>query len=377
VSGPIGVVGAYGAVGRAVTRQLHDWGAGPLRIGGRREQPAFELAAEVLGGAGETVAVDARDPASLAAFCDGCGVVVNCAGPSYQLLDVVARAALAAGADYVDPGGDLPVHERLAGADLAGRGRSAVLTAGLMPGLTGLLPEWLARTAFDEVRSLTAYVGLVDRLTPAGAGDYLLSLGGGHGVAQAAWRRGARVARALDPVPDAALPFFPGRVSAYPFLSTEAERLATSLTLEELSWYNVFDGGGRLLGALGRLTSAMVGEADLDAAGKELVQAAELDLFGREPYQLLLFQLDGVAGGEPRTRTLLLRGTDTYELTGFVAAVAAVAIRDGQVLPGLYYATEALDAADVVARLRRVPAVAAFEVLDGPIAGDDDEEGAL
>ncbi|MFI6491064.1 saccharopine dehydrogenase NADP-binding domain-containing protein [Streptomyces sp. NPDC050564] len=363
----IAVLGGYGAVGAVAAREIA--AAHPesrVRIGGRRLDEATRYA-EHLGGRAEPRAVDLTDPASLTAFCADCRIVVNCAGPSYRVLDTVAAAALAAGADYVDAGGDEPVHQALSARDLAARGRTAVLTAGMMPGLTGLLPRWLAAQGVDAPERLLGYVGTMDRLTPAGAGDYLLSLGGAYGEAQSAWRDGARVLRALVPLADTELPFFPGTVSAYPYLSYEVERLARALGLTTVDWYNVFDGGSRMLKALGRLQGAMSGQSALEPAARELMEAAALDLFGRDPYQLFVLELTGRHAGRPAVRSLVLRGSDTYELTGTVAAVATTAVLTGRVPGGVHYAAEVLDPGPVVERLRALPAVSALDVFDRPV----------
>jgi hypothetical protein len=373
----VGVLGGYGAVGGSVARLLADRGVGPLRIGGRRAEEARRFVADQLKGSAESVAVEVTDPESLAAFCRGCRLVVNCAGPSYRLLDTVARAAVQAGADYVDPGGDTPVYNRLAGLDLARLGRVAVLTAGLMPGLTALLPRWLAGRVFTRVRRLTGYVGLVDHLTPAGAGDYLLSLGGGHGESRAAWRDGRLVPRALEPLTQVELPFFPGRVNAHPYLSTETQRLARDLRLEEVRWYNVFDGGGQMMAALSRLQGAMAGDADLDAAAAQLIRAAELDLFGRRPYQLLVFQLEGTGASGELTRSLVLRASDTSELTGSIAAATVRGVLHEEITPGVHYAADALEPGTVVRSLPGLPAVTTFEFIEGAAVGVEAIEEAV
>ncbi|MFG2603296.1 saccharopine dehydrogenase NADP-binding domain-containing protein [Streptomyces sp. NPDC048514] len=374
----LAVLGGYGAVGAVAARELAT--AHPearLRIGGRRFDEATRCA-DHLGGHAEPYAVDLTDPDSLTAFCAGSHVVVNCAGPSYRVLDTVARAALAAGADYVDAGGDEPVHRALTDRDPARQGRAAVLTAGMMPGLTGMLPRWLAAQGVDEPERLLAYVGTMDRLTPAGAGDYLLSLGGAYGEAQSAWRGGARVLRVLQPLTDTELPFFPGTVSAYPYLSYEAERLARDLGLATVDWYNVFDGGSRMLKTLGRLQGAMTGQSALEPAAHELIEAAGLDLFGRDPYQLFALELTGRSAGRTATRALVLRGTDTYELTGAVAAAAAGALLAGRVPAGVHYAAEVLDADAVVERLGQLAAVTSLDLFDRPLAeACATEEGEL
>jgi hypothetical protein len=372
----VAVLGGYGAVGRATARLLGDLGVTEVRIGGRRLKDARAVVDQDLRGAGEAMAVDLWDIDSLAAFCASSRVVVNCAGPSYKVLDRVARAAFAAGADYVDPGGDTPVYRRLTSPDLPARGRAAVLNAGLMPGLTSILPRWLARQ-FSRPSALRAYVGVIDRLTPGSAAEYLLTLGGEHGEAQARWCNGSRISRALAPQSGVRLPFFPTVVNTYPYLSLETERLARTLKLETVDWYNVFDGGGHMLAALGRLQGAMNGSSDLDAAALQLCAAAELDLFGRQPYQVLLVLLDGEIGHTQQTRALVLCGTDTYELTGAVAAFATRMILDGRVPPGVRYAEAALPSDAVVEWLQKVPALATLETLDTGVDVDAVEEGEL
>lgn len=376
-TGDIGVLGGYGAVGQVAARMLARTAPGrTLRIGGRRRDRAEQFVASDLGVAGVAVAVDVDDEAALAGFCAGCRVVVNCAGPSYRVLDRVARAAFAAGSDYVDAGGDEPVRTALSDQD--GTGRVAVLSSGMMPGLTGLLPRWLAGQAFDEVHALTAHVGTMDRLTPAGAGDYLLSLGGGHGESQAAWRNGARALRSLHPRNDVELPFFPGLVNAYPYLSFEAERTARALALSTMDWFNVFDGGAHMMRALSRLQGAMTGQSDLGPAADELTRAAALDLFGRDPYQLMVFELSGTRHGAPVTRTLVLGGRDTYALTGTVVAMAATAVLAGEVPTGTHYAAEVLAPEVVVKELGDLDAVTVFELYDqAASAAGVAEEGEL
>ncbi|MEV6033894.1 saccharopine dehydrogenase NADP-binding domain-containing protein [Nonomuraea sp. NPDC052116] len=354
----IGVLGGYGAVGGTAARLLADHPG--LRVGGRDGAAARRFVEEELGGHGEAWQVDALDAAELARFCTGCQVVVNCAGPSYLLRDRVARAAFAAGADYVDAAGDAAA---FAQADAGTQGRTAVLSAGMLPGLTGLVPRHLAALASPNAGlRLDVYTGGLDRLTPAAAGDFLLAGQEERGAALAAWRDGARVARALTPVHDVQLPYFPGPVTAYPYLSAEAERVAAELGLAEARWYNVITGDGVLAAA--------------STAGRaaDLTRAAELELAGRTPYYVLLFQLSGPHG----TRTLALRTHDSYALTAAVAAHAAMAVLRGEVAAGLHQADAVLDPARVLADLEPVAKIEITEAV-APIdlVAPVFEEGAL
>ncbi|MFE0073450.1 saccharopine dehydrogenase [Nonomuraea sp. NPDC059023] len=306
----IGVLGASGAVGRTVAALLDDH---EVRRGSRS------------GG------TDAFDPDALAAFCAGCRVVVNCAGPSHRLGDRVARAAFAAGADYVDAAGDDPLHDLLTRSGTAGR--TAFVSAGMLPGLSGLLPRLLAEPG--TAARLDVFTGGRDRLTPAAAEDVLLS--GGYGEALAAWRGGVRVSRALSPAEQVELPYFPERVNLHPYLTTEAERVARRLGVGESRWYTV--------------TSRERVLALAQGSAADLERAAALELAGRTPYYVMLFQGSDAQGG---IRTLALRTTDTSALTAAVAAHAARTVLAGGPGPGTHYAADVLDPAAVLSAIAPV-----------------------
>lgn len=125
-------------------------------------------------------------------------------------------AALAAGAHCVDVAGDDPAAEDLLNdGDPAREGRSVILSAGALPGLSAILPRWLARQDLDEVSALTAHCGGLESCSPTVAVDLMLSLtaGGANGAAYgeplAAVRGGRRLSRALRAVEDAEIPAFP------------------------------------------------------------------------------------------------------------------------------------------------------------------------
>jgi hypothetical protein len=168
------------------------------------------------------------------------------------------------------------------------------------------------------------------------------------------------------------LPFFSRPVNAYPFLSAEAERLAQTLGLVDLSWYNVFE-GEHVLAAIGRF-QAPFAEEQRDTASSQLAKAAELDLFGQAPSQLFVFQLEGDDDNHaPVTRTLLLRAKDSYELTGTVVALAVAKVLMGTISLGVQFAMDALDPADTLEHLRHSAAITAVEFIGGGAEGILDE----
>jgi hypothetical protein len=352
----VGILGAGGEVGRATARLLEAAGLAEVRLGTRP-------------------AVDAGDRASLDRFCAGCRVVVNCTAACTR--ELVAAAAMAAGADYVDPAGDGPLLGRIAGVCRAHPGRTALLAAGASPGLTGLLPRWLAGAGFDRPLALTGYAWAMDRFSPGSAADFLLSLGRDDGEARAVWRGGARIPQALGPLPRVVLPFFAEPLAAFPYLSAEIEAVARRLRLREVRWYNLFDAEGRMFGALPRLRESLARGAELREVAAELARVAEQDLFGRRPLHQVVVQVDGEADGRPQSRVAVLHASGTYELTGAVAALGVEALLADALPAGAGLAADLLDPS-WVERLRDSPAVTALHALEGPIeAYAEVEQGVL
>jgi hypothetical protein len=378
----IGVLGASGAVGRAAVRELRALGHTGLRLGGRTASALCAVAEENPGGHDETVWADATAPDGLRAFTEGCDIVLNCAGPTYRLRATVAMAALAAGAHCVDVAGDDPAAEDLLDAgDPARDGRTAVLSAGALPGLSSLLPRWLAGQGLDSVSALTAYCGGLETCSPTVAHDLMLSLtsggadGAAYGEALAAVRGGRRVPRALRTAEDTEHHAFPGRVALQPYLSGESERLATLLGLDRLDWYNVHPGPAvrALLTVLpGRLAA---GDDPAELADR-LFLAAGLDLAGRSPFYVMDFALSGTASGRPATAGLTLRTASSYRLTATVGALAVDAVLRAQVPPGVHFACDVLDPGTVVRHLR-ARGTADLRLTGAATGADQVEEGVL
>ncbi|WP_050486989.1 saccharopine dehydrogenase NADP-binding domain-containing protein [Streptomyces sp. CNS654] len=343
----IGILGGYGAVGAAAARALAAEGEFRLRIGGRNPEAAARCAA-ALGGPAEVWEVDARSDASLERFAQGCDVLLHCAGPAYELADRPRRAAAAAGADYVDVmDGCGP------GPAPAGEG-TAVLSAGLSPGLSGLLPRLLVdgRHLQGAARFTGFYVSL-GAFTRTGAVDYLLSLDRGYGTPRAQWRDGRVVQGALRGAEERVVAGVPRPVTAYPYLTQELVGQAHALGLAEARWYNAFD-GRHLLDTLNRYRAGDDRAGNLESQAEGVVRASTLDALGRSPYHVLcgVVEFSG-ADGAPVRRRVVIRGEDGSAMTGVVGAVAAREVARGRVPRGAHRAAQLLPARGVLDSLRR------------------------
>jgi hypothetical protein len=100
---PVVVYGATGLVGGRVAAALDAFDV-PFVVAGRRKNALDKVAALVGASAVREAATD--DAGALAAAFAGAKVVVNCANPLSELGEKILVAALAAGAHYIDLGGD-------------------------------------------------------------------------------------------------------------------------------------------------------------------------------------------------------------------------------------------------------------------------------
>jgi hypothetical protein len=308
------LLGSTGAVGASCLDVLTRRGDVSLVIAGRDEARLREAAstteAEV-----EVAELDVVDTSAVTAAVTRCDVVINCAGPSHRLSAQVACAAIAAGVPYVDPGGDQALLDRLTAA---GTGVPVVLQAGVQPGLSGLLLRLLALHRSDKIDCLTAWCGGLQHLTPASVLEYVASLQDSHSHPGAVLRDGVIRRVSHDACKPAPTEYFPDSVTVHPHLDAETVAVAAHLGVGNVWWMNVFDGV--------HTTRAMQLLAVDDerprsrGALSDVLAAARLDLFGRQPY----FSIVGSVG----STTVVFTCPDSYRVTGAVAAYAAQHIVD-------------------------------------------------
>ena len=140
------VYGATGFTGRLVVDEARRRGVEPV-LGGRSRRALDELA-EAVGGA-EVRTADAAQPATLVGLFGGVGAVINCAGPFARLGEPVLRAAIAAGAHYLDTTGEQLWMARMMDLHSADAERAGV-TAILAHAFEYAVGDCAARIAVEE-----------------------------------------------------------------------------------------------------------------------------------------------------------------------------------------------------------------------------------
>lgn len=323
----IAVLGARGAIGQQVIAQLA--AVAQVRAGSRRP-PAVQHAGV------EYHSVDLYDSGALAAFCTGCCLIINCAAPGSRIGDRVARIAEKTGCDYLDPGGDdhlfALLHNKVAPA------QRYVLSAGMLPGLSGLLLQ-SAASAFDTLESVTGYALSCEPYSPGGAADVIASLDNGYGTAGVALRQGM-----LQPcagIDNIQLPLAQTRASGSPFMTSEWQRIGARFPQTDLTWYNLFAADD----VAGWLSRRDLHRAD---AAQTLVALSVRAFAGSPAQHLLAVEARGEIRGEPQQRACVLESDSGAKLTAAVTVFCALQMLQSGLPAGVHFAADVLHPAQTL-----------------------------
>jgi len=359
----VGLLGANGMVGQQAAAWLQQQSIS-LRLGVRQPE-RYPL--DTLAGSAHLQAVDINDPRSLLRFCQGCQLVLNCAGPSAWLGLPVAEAAAMAKAHLVDAFGGHWLAEQL--QSISAPGLLQVTGAGVFPGISERLPRLLAEQNFDQVNSLLTSAGGLESCSRAGGIDLIYSTLAGYGSGA------GEVRYQLDG--------FPAGICAQPYQSEDFQQLVHELGCPQAQWYSVFS-STQVPEAIGRAVQQVSASSErpspqaLEQATTELIRVAKQQLAGRQPWYRMVVEISGQYWGEPRRQRALLRSQNSYGLTGLMAALTAVSVLSGEHRPGFYRAQQ-LVAAPMLLNALQQSAEHTLDIVELPVDTDSTviEEGCL
>jgi Saccharopine dehydrogenase NADP binding domain len=366
----IGVLGATGRVGAAVLRSLNQPNVEVLAAGRSRDRVAATLGALDASNA-RPVELDLFDAPQLDNFCRDVELVINCAGPSGVVLDRVISAAARTKRPAVDPGGYDPVLARLQAIE-EGFGRAQapiVVGAGLLPGLSGLYPRWVAETGDAAPERLDIFYAGTDAWAPSSAWDIIQSLGDfgaerppsyyADGELKAVpFRRAFRKLSLPQPV---------GRVRGLLVYTEELGRLAKSLGIAEVHCHGANNGrwSGLILGFV-KVAKLYRSAKKTERSARWLSWASQRDQHnGQSP----CFAIDCRAtwrDGSVRHARIVVG--DTYEATGAILASVVRLMLDGQLRvpadrPMIGMMHEMFDAEPILGPLRASGCILQEEML--------------
>ena len=324
------VFGATGYTGRLVVESLLALGVSKVVIGGRSEEKLRALAQQC-SGLTHRVA-DALHPETLAALVEGAHVVISTAGPFSLYGEPVVRAALAAGAHFLDTTGEQAymarILERYHGA-AKGKGLAVVNAQAYEFALgycaAALLAEWDPAIHTIDVFNRVYGFG-ASRGTQKSALEQITA----HALVR---RDGRLVERSLSPVPKAVT--WPGgkRELGVPFPGGEALHLARAHPQVKNVTTN--------LALPARLAAPLMAAWSARPLWRALSKTGAFDLARRfidagaegpeeSSRKQAGFRTLARGRSEVATRGVMVTGQDAYGVTGIIAALGAKLLLEGE-----------------------------------------------
>lgn len=342
----VGILGASGKVGGGAVDTMLAATDFPVVLGGRNLEKLRERYQHAEARI-EFMYADVYDSDSLGRFCEQCAIVINCAGPSKQILDRVAAASIRHRAHYVDVSGDEHLYKRLLNRqrDIEEKQLSCIVSAGVYPGLSEIFPAYIAETCFDDVDSLELFFAGNGDFSLHAAYDIVCSIQEDTGLGMAYCKNGetSRIDRPIHR--SYRLPSPAGEREAYPILHHEFLAAARAYRFTSALFYNTYEDPSILnkfvmIKALEQYKT----EAQKQASARMLVE--QFDAHQQQANEYTLFHLlaTGCKSGKPlRLASTLLYNKDWNTLSGMVAAHAArLVMEDDKRVPGCYFAMEGI-----------------------------------
>jgi short subunit dehydrogenase-like uncharacterized protein len=355
-SGPIAVYGATGYTGRLVVSELADAGA-EFVISGRNPERLDALRADLgLEAAAITARID--DPAALRELLFGCAAVINCAGPFVLHGEPVLRAAVETSTHYLDTSGE-QAWMRLA-FERYGPGAAdaevAVIPAMGFDYVPGDMIAALTADDMGEVDEVTIAYGWFDLQPTRGTMRSTLEILSGQAVE---WRKlqWLPAEKPLAPASfDFAEPIGRQRMLSYPAgeqitvpLHVPTRRVRTLLTASTFAPHPRLAVLLQLLARPAGLALRTPLKRALRAAVSRLPEGPSAEQRAAARYTIACEVRRG-----KRVRRGTLHGTDTYGLTGALAARGAIAAaRSGFSGAGALAPSQAFEPKSFLAGLER------------------------
>ena len=339
---PVAVFGATGYTGRLIAQELRRCDVRLLLAG--RDAGKLDALAAQLGGAETQVAV-VGDQASLDTLARRARVLINCVGPFVDLGEPVVRAAIAAGAHYVDTTGEQPFLQAMLVHDTWAKAQGvAVIPALAFEIALSDCGAALAAAELDEVDGISVIYAMRFHASQGTKRTALRMLqNGGLAYSAGAWIAEPPARRSLF----VELPRPLGRLSAVSFPSAEVMTIPRHVPVREVRAYiSVPVVAARLLSATGALVSSLA-RSPVARLGEWLLGSGTDgpdEATRRHDVFHIAVDARGRRRGKPAGQRIIIRGRDPYGVTAAICRQgAALLLTNGRRASGVLSPAMAFD----------------------------------
>lgn len=325
----IAVVGCGGMIGEVICKNLcKDY----IVKGGQRHEPTKLMKINNF----KWCYLDIFDTDNLNSFCADCTIVINCAGPEFMIKSQVAKAAIKAGAIYIDVSNAILIDQEDS-RELIENGVCYV-GAGFYPGISGLLLKRVTDELLDQTDCVNCYVGGAERYTKTSLSDILMSAYSSIGKTDCYWKENGIVEDKINMLKKEFVSGIDAPVYKKLFISREILDILKLRKIEELHWYNIASNDFML--RLAVQFYQLQQEVSLEDALKQL--QLHLGEQSKDEWIALVINALGMKNGKNVRCQLNLQVESSYEMTGTVAAQVARNVIYTKRSNGIYWANEVL-----------------------------------
>lgn len=350
----IGILGVSGRVGRAAVKTLLPLREYKLILGSRNQEKTRKVFPELETGV-DCRPVDIYNKDLLEDFCRRCDLVVNCAGPSRQILDRVAAAAIEQGAHYVDVSGDERLYKQLMkrNREIKEKKLSVIISAGVYPGLSELFPAYVAEKYFEDLDLLELFFAGQGEFSLNAAYDIVCSIQDNTGLGMTYCENGEAKKITTAFHSSYLLPRPAGKLDTYPILNQEFKQLANRYNIKSAYFYNTYPNKS-VLNKFVMIKALEQYKTEEQKRTSARILAEQYGGEKKETKDFTMFHLSakGSKNGKPmQLDANVLFQNDWNTLSGIIAANVARLIIEGQRDPGCFFAAEGVNAANLMKAL--------------------------
>ena len=330
----IGILGYRGAVGKVVFNYLFDRYS--IRCGGRKinKQEIINICTV------EYMSVDVYNDESLKKFCFGCDIIINCVGPSYFVSEKILSIVETLGVSYVDAFGvnlfDLKKDYKI----------PIVVGAGSIPGLSGMLPAWVAQKRKEKNIRIKIFAGGKEKITKTACMDFLVSILKEFGKSGMYYAEN-RIKREIEEI---ALPtFFSKNALVFPYLTKELIQSAIDNRIKELHWYNVqvYPQYNEIMTSALLKVMKDTNYENLEQVSNEIIERIYQSSLKNDSRYKILVEVETDEADDSRI-LYAWEVDDSYMINGVISALCAEALYMKKCRNGIFWPYQILDVVETI-----------------------------
>lgn len=362
----IGIVGSSGKIGTLLSEILSEK---YKVIGGQRHISENSLNKNFTYNY-----LDIYDKNSLEDFCKRCSIVINCAGPSYVIKDMVMNVCVSNGVKYVDLSGDMLFEEKYQKFINDNNGE-CVVGSGFVAGMSAVMPLYYGNQYFDKVNEVKCFQGSRDCTSRNSITDIILSSVSASGYAGCYYDNGKAVPETEICNDKQEVIGFPEPVILKPYLSDEMKKAAETGNFNSLKWYNaipdeeISEMAGSIFSA--ENTSSVTVNSPLV---EKYLKTYNAIASTRPLWNVLAYEISGTKDGDSIYKRIICRIKSGYKVCAIVASVIAENMLKNS-FKGIHWGFEAADGKEMIDRLKYYDAV--YDIVCSDFVESEMEEEIL